>query len=89
MSCLLRLSGVALVQHLPNDQFEHTMTKLTQLPSPVDDHGRSTDDTLPAIKASVACVCGGLVNTPRKFVNQEHYNTWMRRRQYWWKDRIK
>jgi hypothetical protein len=76
---------VALVQHLSNDQFGHTIMKLTRMSQTIDEHGGPDGGQVVDVKASGACVCGcgGLVNTPRKFVNQEHYNGWMRQRRYW------
>ncbi len=70
---------VPLVQHLSNADFGRMVENLSR---------RSTDavrEGSPAYTVArvCACECGDLVNAPRKFVNQEHYNVWMRRRPYW------
>ncbi len=87
----MRSAGlVPLMQHLSNVDFGRMIENLSQ---------RSTDVTRPAggsvgdgvaragVRMACACGCGGLVNAPRKFANQEHYNVWLRGQRYWGRNR--
>jgi hypothetical protein len=77
---------VPLVQHLSNAEFGRMVRNIAQISKngagkasgPV---GNSLDPA--SASGTCACGCGDLVYAPRKFVNQEHYNVWMRRRRYW------
>jgi hypothetical protein len=82
---------VPLVQHLSNAEFGRMVRKLTQRStgvtpdeSPAGDrtHSASLGEARPC-----RCGCTKLVPSPRKFVNQQHQEVWLRRRHYWGRNR--
>ena len=69
-----------LVQHLSNTEFGHEVHKLLQISKGVALGGSEPVGESVTRDAVCACGCGCLVVVPRQFVNQEHYNIWMRQR---------
>jgi hypothetical protein len=69
---------VPLIQHLSNGQFGQTVQKLLDAKLGL---------SAPQVRALCQCDCGHEVAKGRKFINQDHYSTWLSRERFFGKNR--
>lgn len=69
-----------LIEHLTNRQFGHDLAQLAVARLPADRH--DVGDL-----GRCGCGCDATVVSPRKFLNQEHYNAWLRQVRYFGRNR--
>lgn len=69
---------VPLMQHLSSLDFREQLDRLSQMSG---SHEEPEGDEHKASDHLCACGCGQAVSPPRKFVNQDHYDTWRTREQ--------
>ena len=64
---------VPLIEHLTNGQFNQNMQKLSNA---------APEKLGPRAYSLCRCGCGREVSERRKFINQDHYNTWLSRERF-------